>query len=252
MQILRESMGTVEQKITDSLSSVVARLSVCEGELKSRSPVSTPTPTPTKKSWFSRNKHTPSPVPSITQPPTSGNSDPAADFLLKFVIVGDTGVGKSQIVSQFTKQQFSLHARPTAGVKYGTKTIQVHNHKATLQLWDTSGAECYRPITLAHYRNVIGALAVYDVTSSVSFASIGGWLEGLREKARPHCVMVIVGNKTDCDELRVVSFQEEKSFADREHLLFIETSANDAANISQVFELLSAEVIRVYEKGAFT
>jgi Ras-related protein Rab-11A len=99
-------------------------------------------------------------------------------------------------------------------------------------------------------RKAVGALLVYDVTSSNSFASIGRLLEGIREQANPQVAIILIGNKTDCDALRKVNVEEGKGFAEREHLLFLETSAVDATNVTEAFKLVTAEVIARYERGA--
>jgi small GTP-binding protein len=271
IETLRESMGTVDRNVTDSLSSVIARISICERILEqlkstSASQIETlrvgiaavdrkitdsiqqpksrpPDSSPASKPSVSSVRPSPSPVPRMAA--ASGNSDRA----LKFVLVGDSGVGKSQIVSQFTKHEFSDFPRAAFGAEFSGATICVHNHNVLLQLWDTPGQERFRSIAPAYYQGAIGALAVYDITSSDSFASIPGWLCGLRARAHPQIAIILIGNRADSGKLRAVSFEEGRSFAQSAHLLFIETSAKDATNISQAFEMLASEVIRRIEKG---
>jgi small GTP-binding protein len=170
---------------------------------------------------------------------------------MRLALVGDSGVGKSNILSQFMNQKFTPTHIATIAAGFETKTIEVHGHKGEFQLWDTSGQPKFRALMPLYIRGAVGALVFYDVTSSASFASIGSWLEELRKAARPQVAIILVGNKADCEELRAVSFEEGKSFADREQLLFIETSAKDGTNISEAFEMVTAEAIVRYEKGAF-
>jgi GTPase SAR1 family protein len=100
-----------------------------------------------------------------------------------------------------------------------------------------------------YYRDAVGALALYDITSSSSFAAMGNWLRELRELAHPKLAIVLIGNKADLDTSRTVTCGEGRSFAEREYVLFIETSERDATNVSEAFELMTAEVIARYERG---
>jgi small GTP-binding protein len=260
LETLRRSIVAFDLKITDSLSPVTARLSICEQQIQSRSPVSTPSPTPlpvpaspptpkpAQTSLLSQGKPSPTPLPPT---PVSRTVDDSYGYHLKIIMVGDTAVGKSQIVSQFVEQEFKDKLTSTVGVSFSVKPIDVHNYKAKLQIWDTSGIECYRPRIPFYCRGVVGALAVYDITDSNSFRSIRDWLSMLRNIADPHVAILLVGNKTDREEKRTVSFEEGKRLAAREHLLFIETSAKDTTSVSRAFEMLAAQVIAGYEKRAF-
>jgi small GTP-binding protein len=201
---------------------------------------------------LSQGKPSPSPLPLPPPPPRVARSfDDRADHGLKIILIGDSGVGKSQIVSQYVEQKFKDNLAATVGVVYGAKTIDVHNYKAKLQICDTSGIERYRVQITQYFRGVVGALAVYDITDSNSFGSIRNWLVLLRNLVDPDVAIILVGNKSDHEGQRMVSFEEGQRFAEREHLLFSETSAKVATNISQAFELLVAEVIARYEKRAF-
>jgi small GTP-binding protein len=265
---LRMSISAVDRKITESLSPITMRLSVCEEQLKSRShvptpnptslpvskptqlsvpPDSAPTPKPAKKSWFSWGARAPSPLPT-PPPPVSRNFDERADQPLKFVLVGNSCVGKTRIFCQFTGQKYD--GQVTAGGSLLSKTIDVHGHRANLQVWDTAGVERFRSIMFMYCRLAVGALAVYDVTDSHSFASMGDWIRHLRELAHPKVAIILIGNKADLDTSRAVTFEEGRSFAERENVLFMETSGEDATNISEAFELLTAEVIERYENGS--
>jgi small GTP-binding protein len=200
-----------------------------------------PAPKPSKKSWFSWGKRHPS--PNLTEPLIAGNSDPVQKISAKLVLFGDAGVGKTCILTQHTAHNFNPKYRETIGATFTSATIDVHGQTVTLQLWDTGGVERFRTLVPIYCRGTAGALAVYDVTSSASFASIGRWLADFRKHAPPNAAIILVGNKTDCKELRAVSFEEGQRFAEREHLLFIETSANYAYNISETFELVTAQAI---------
>lgn len=92
-----------------------------------------------------------------------------SDFQLKLVLVGDSGVGKSNIISKFTKNEFNLESKTTIGVEFATKTVLVEGKSIKVQIWDTAGQERYRSMASAYYRGAVGALLVYDITRASSF-----------------------------------------------------------------------------------
>ena len=165
------------------------------------------------------------------------------DLLLKMVLIGDSGVGKTNILTRFARDHFDPDSKSTVGVEFGMKTLKVEGKTVKVQLWDTAGQERYRAIASAYYRGAVGALLVYDVTSSLTFQSISRWLQELREYADSDIVVMLVGNKCDLQELRAVSTDEGLRFAKDENLLFIETSAMDATNMQELFTRLITEIV---------
>jgi Ras-related protein Rab-11A len=130
-------------------------------------------------------------------------------------------------------------------------TIQVHNRTSLLEIYDTPGVEAYRSLLGLCIRGAVGALLVYDVTYSKSFASVRDWLQCFREQADPQAAIILIGNKTDCAERREVSFEEGKSYAESEHMLFIETSALNGTNIPEAFQMLTAEALERRDRRLF-
>jgi small GTP-binding protein len=173
---------------------------------------------------------------------------PEPDFLLKIVLIGDSGVGKTNLLARFTRDQFNPDSKSTIGVEFATKTLQVEGKTVKAQIWDTAGQERYRAITSAYYRGAIGALLLYDVSASLTFQSLSRWLQELRENADSNIVVMLVGNKCDLTELRAVSTDEGVGFAKSENLLFIETSALDATNVSESFTRLMTEIVHRLSK----
>lgn len=165
------------------------------------------------------------------------------DFLLKIVLIGDSGVGKTNLLSRFTRDQFNPDSKSTIGVEFATKTMEIEGKTVKAQIWDTAGQERYRAITSAYYRGAIGALLLYDVCASLTFQSLTRWLSELRENADQNIVVMLVGNKCDLKELRAVSTDEGLGFAKSENLLFIETSALDATNVPESFTQLITEIV---------
>ncbi|KAI8368210.1 GTP-binding protein [Radiomyces spectabilis] len=163
-------------------------------------------------------------------------TDDEYDYLFKIVLIGDSGVGKSNLLSRFTTNEFNLESKSTIGVEFATKNIEIDNHTIKAQIWDTSGQERYRAITGAYYRGAVGALLVYDITRQQSFQNATHWLKELRDHADPNIVIMLVGNKLDLSETsRAVTSDEGGALAEQEGFLFMETSALDATNVEKAF-----------------
>jgi small GTP-binding protein len=171
------------------------------------------------------------------------------DFLLKIVLIGESGVGKTNLLSRFLSNQFSADSKSTIGVEFGTMLMSIDDKRVHAQIWDTAGQERYRAITSAYYRGAVGAMLVYDLTSALSFQALRRWLTELRH-VDPKIVVMLVGNKCDMAELRAVSTEDGVNFANSQNLLFIETSAKEATNVGESFtKLLTAIVDRYYRTG---
>lgn len=171
------------------------------------------------------------------------------DYLFKIVLIGDSGVGKSNLLSRFTRDEFNLESKSTIGVEFATKNIQLKNNKIIkAQIWDTAGQERYRAITSAYYRGAVGALLVYDITKNSSFENIEKWLKELRENADANIVILLVGNKSDLDNLRVINDTDATQFAKKEKLAFIETSALESTNVELAFHQILNEIYNVRQK----
>ncbi|KAJ6826786.1 ras-related protein Rab2BV [Iris pallida] len=172
------------------------------------------------------------------------------DYLLKMVLIGDSGVGKSNILSRFTRNEFSLDSKSTIGVEFATRTLQIEGKTIKAQIWDTAGQERYRAITSAYYRGAVGALLVYDITKKQTFDNVQRWLRELRDHADSNIVIMMAGNKSDLNHLRSVSEEEAQLFAEKEGLSFLETSALEALNIEKAFQTILTEIYRIISKKA--
>jgi small GTP-binding protein len=123
------------------------------------------------------------------------------DFLLKIVLIGESGVGKTNLLSRFMRNEFYSDSKSTIGVEFGTMLISMEDKLVHAQIWDTAGQERYRAITSAYYRGAVGAMLVYDLTSALSFQALARWLRELRDADRKIVVM-LVGNKCDMSAKR--------------------------------------------------
>eukprot|EP01103_Thecamoeba_quadrilineata_P020766 TRINITY_DN90_c0_g2_i1.p1 TRINITY_DN90_c0_g2~~TRINITY_DN90_c0_g2_i1.p1 ORF type:complete len:217 (-),score=38.72 TRINITY_DN90_c0_g2_i1:62-712(-) len=174
------------------------------------------------------------------------------DYLYKVVLIGDSGVGKSNLLSRFTRNEFNLETKSTIGVEFATRSIQTDGKTIKAQIWDTAGQERYRAITSAYYRGAVGALLVYDIAKNVTFKNVERWLTELRENSSGNIVIMLVGNKSDLRHLREVPTETAKEFSERHKLLFMETSALDSSNVEQAFQNILTEIYQSSVKPTVT
>ncbi|KAI0818498.1 GTPase [Irpex lacteus] len=167
------------------------------------------------------------------------------DFLFKVVLIGDSGVGKSNLLSRFTRNEFNLESKSTIGVEFATRSLAIDGKTVKAQIWDTAGQERYRAITSAYYRGAVGALLVYDISKHATYTNVTRWLKELRDHADSNIVIMLVGNKSDLKHLRAVPTEEAKSFAAENGLSFIETSALDASNVEGAFQTILTDIYRI-------
>ncbi|KAI9096366.1 hypothetical protein K1719_026085 [Acacia pycnantha] len=177
-------------------------------------------------------------------------ADDEYDYLFKVVLIGDSGVGKSNLLSRFTKNEFSLQSKSTIGVEFATRSIRIDNKVVKAQVWDTAGQERYRAITSAYYRGAIGALLVYDVTRHGTFENVGRWLKEMRDHSDANIVVMLIGNKADLRHLRAVSTEDSKAFAEQEGIFFMETSALESMNVEDAFMDVLTQIHSVMSKKA--
>ncbi|KAF3442393.1 hypothetical protein FNV43_RR16309 [Rhamnella rubrinervis] len=248
-------------------------------------------------------------------------ADDDYDYLFKVVLIGDSGVGKSNLLSRFTKNEFNLESKSTIGVEFATRTLNVDSKVIKAQIWDTAGQErscfffifafsdldgktglggmigfrdsqwqsgysrinlklwlamleleggvddifgswdqvfkcskllmlSYRAITSAYYRGAVGALLVYDVTRHATFENVDRWLKELRNHTESNIVVMLVGNKSDLRHLVAVSTEDGKSYAEKESLYFMETSALEATNVENAFAEVLTQIYHIVSKKA--
>ncbi|KNA09147.1 hypothetical protein SOVF_156230 [Spinacia oleracea] len=180
------------------------------------------------------------------------------DYLFKYIVIGDTGVGKSCLNLQFTDKRFKPVHAITIGAEFGSRTITIDNNKnkkvIKLQIWDTGGQEAYRSITRSYYRGAAAALLVYDITRRETFNHLETWLNDARQHAlSENMTVVLVGNKCDVPcRMREVSVEEGKVFAKDHGLMgFVECSAKTGENVDEVFVKTAAVIYNKIQDGVF-
>ncbi|KAK3096103.1 hypothetical protein FSP39_023276, partial [Pinctada imbricata] len=161
------------------------------------------------------------------------------------VLVGDSGVGKTNLLSRFTRNEFNAESKTTIGVEFATRNVQIRGKTVRAQIWDTAGQERYRAITSVYYRGAVGALVVYDITKPPSFENLEKWLGELKEHADPSCCIMIVGNKTDLASQRTITTEQGRTMAEKNTYSFTETSALDSSNVGEAFNNLLVDIFKV-------
>ena len=163
------------------------------------------------------------------------------------IIIGDSGVGKTAILSKYVKGIFPVAPAPTIAIEFATKIIQIkEGGYIKAQIWDSAGQERYKAIVAGHYRRAAGALIVYDVTKRSTFEHATSWLQNIKEMAEKNCITYLVGNKIDLVDIneknREVSTEEAQKYAKENGLKFYEASALTNVRINDCFEDLLQEI----------
>ncbi|KAL8227850.1 hypothetical protein R6Q57_015434 [Mikania cordata] len=174
--------------------------------------------------------------------------DQKIDYVYKVVVIGDSAVGKTQVLSRFTRNDFCFDSKSTIGVEFQTRTLTVKSKVVKAQIWDTAGQERYRAVTSAYYRGALGAMLVYDITKRESFDHVARWVEELRSHADNSIVIALIGNKVDLEDKRAVPTEDAVEFAENEGLYFFETSALTGDNVEAAFFKLLEEIYCVVSK----
>ena len=157
------------------------------------------------------------------------------NYLLKYIIIGDEAVGKSNLLLRYAQNQFKTEYKVTVGVEFGARNITLNNTVYRVQIWDTAGQERFRSITRAYYKNSICSLILYDISNRESFYNVQTWLEDCKAQAFPGMIFVLVGNKKDKTEEREVQFHEGENLAKEMGMMFYETSALTGEGIEEIF-----------------
>ena len=174
-------------------------------------------------------------------------------YLMKFIIVGDSGVGKTSIMNRFVSDNYDEYISSTIGVDFGAKIINVdYNNKTVpikVQIWDTAGLETFRSITKAYYKNAAGIIYVYDITNEYSFKNLDEWISNVKCETSDDFSSILVGTKTDNIYKRKVKYEDALRFAKKNKMEHIEVSSKDG-DVDSVFKNLSIAILeRVFKNN---
>lgn len=162
------------------------------------------------------------------------------DYLFKLIIIGDSGTGKSSLLSRFADDVYTDSYISTIGVDFKIKTIDIDGKLCKLQIWDTAGQERFRTITSSYYRGAHGILLVFDITNPESFVNLTSWLKEVTNYASETVNLILVGTKSDlAADKRKISYTDAIEFAKAHNMEYIETSAKSSINIDTAFITLT-------------
>ena len=178
---------------------------------------------------------------------TIADLDDTYDVIYKIVLVGDSGVGKTNIMLRYLNKEFNINTKATVGVEFGSKNIIIDKKVIKGQIWDTAGQERYRAITSAYYKGAHGAFVVYDITLKESFEAVDKWINDLRSNTDERLEIILIGNKSDLEEKRQVTKEEGEEKAKEKEVAFMETSALNCDNIEKAFNEILNKVYLAYK-----
>ena len=164
------------------------------------------------------------------------------NYLLKYIIIGDPSVGKSNLLMKFANNKFTEDYEATIGVEFGVKNLQIDNKIYRIQIWDTAGQENFRSITRAYYKNCVCAMVVYDITKRTSFNNVQNWLQDVITQSPKTVLIILIGNKIDLEDKREVIFDEGNEFAIKHGIMFMETSAKTGEGVEEAFRKSVQEI----------
>ena len=173
------------------------------------------------------------------------------DYLLKYIIIGDVSVGKSNLLLNYVHGQFRENHNVTIGIDFAAKTEKIRDKAYRIQIWDTAGQENFRSIAMGYYKNSVCALIVYDISRRDSFEHVSDWIEKCINYAPKSITMVLVGNKSDLEDKRIVSEEEGKQLAEQHGILFYETSAKTGKNVNDIFYKSVDEIATKIEENGY-
>ena len=173
-----------------------------------------------------------------------------SDITIKLLLIGNAYVGKILIVQKFLDNTFSKTTMTTIGVDLQYKVLDINGKKVKYLIWDTAGEDRMKTMTYAYYRGCHVILIVYDVTIRKSFENVTTWVECVDKFAKSNVLRILVGNKTDLEDTRVISKEEGKKLAEENGLKFYEISAKTMNGLVEMFEDVAKEYVQIYEQKA--
>ena len=164
------------------------------------------------------------------------------DYKIKIIVVGDSGVGKTNLINRFASDKFDTNSKATIGVEFVYKTLKINKDVIKVEVWDTAGQERYRAITSSYYKGAKGAIIVYDITNEDSFNNVESWMNEVTKKGKTDMQFLLVGNKKDLINDRKVTEQKGIDKAKELNMNLFEASALEKTNVNEAFNYLVKEI----------
>ncbi len=171
------------------------------------------------------------------------------DYKIKIIVVGDSGVGKTNLINRFASDKFDTNSKATIGVEFVYKTLKINKEVIKVEVWDTAGQERYRAITSSYYKGAKGAIIVYDITNEDSFNNVESWMNEVTKKGKTDMQFLLVGNKKDLINDRKVTEQKGIDKAKELNMNLFEASALEKTNVNEAFNYLVKEIYLNIRKG---
>ena len=173
------------------------------------------------------------------------------DYLLKYIMIGDTAVGKTNLLSRYVHSQFKQEYLSTVGVDFCSKIVQIRNKTFKIQMWDLSGKENFRPMIRTYYKNSVCAFVIYDISRRDSFNTVSTWIEDYKNQTPKTTSIILVGNKSDLNDRRQVNTEEGQELADKFGIQFYEASAKTGDNVDEIFYNSTDEIAKKIEQNYY-
>ncbi|BBN06953.1 intraflagellar transport protein 43 [Marchantia polymorpha subsp. ruderalis] len=178
------------------------------------------------------------------------STSPSMQQLLKFIIVGDSGVGKACIMMHFIERRFQGSQDPNVGIEFGTLSVTRKDKLIKLQIWNSARQAALPSVHKSHYKGAAGVVLVYDITRRETFNHLSKWLEDARKHGSSSMTLIVLGNKCDMSHKRAVSFEEGEQFCKDNGLAFFEGSAKTAQNIEEAFVSTALKISQIMDENA--
>ena len=173
-------------------------------------------------------------------------SDEDYDIIFKLVLIGDSGVGKTNILWRYVRDEFSIETKSTVGVEFGSKIVKYPTVNIKVQIWDTAGQERYKSITNAYYKGAKGSFVVYDISKKETFDNVDKWIGELKNNGDPDVCILLIGNKCDLEDERQVTQDDALKKAELFEIAYLETSAMQAVNIEKAFDTMIQQISKKF------
>lgn len=175
--------------------------------------------------------------------------------LLKVIILGDSGVGKTSLMNQYVNKKFSNQYKATIGADFLTKEVMVDDRLVTMQIWDTAGQERFQSLGVAFYRGADCCVLVYDVTAPQTFKNLDSWRDEFLIQASPRdsdrFPFVVLGNKVDVESRNVSTKRAQQWCTTKNDMPYFETSAKEAINVEQAFQTIAKNALAQESEDTF-